>query len=418
MDWRNRIGLYGAYFCGMAGIGFTLPYLPLYLRGEGFSDRAISFVSALAALVGVAQFPLGLWSDKLGRRKPFLVALLALLAVATALLPLTHGVVLVGLLVLLFAENGLCRATVESLAGAEATRLAPPHGVGAALGALRVWRPAAIVTVALASIGLSGVLGVRGLLLPLAVVQGLAVVLALLIRENHGKNPMAPESAGDGEGTPAVSKGMRDATLWVFVAAMVLFHFANAPGGVYLGLFMKQDLGASEGVLPVAFVVSMITWVLAVQVGGRLADRIGRRPLLIAAWAIMTTRLLLLAATQATWQALAIQVLDGLGQALFAVLAAAWVTDRLGDPRKAGEAQVLVGSALVFGSAVGPAVTGLVVDALGFRGTFAALAGVGAVATLLVVSMVPETLTVRKTASGMESTEPEAEIPLAQMEKT
>ena len=29
MDWRNRIGLYGAYFLGMAGIGFTLPYLPL-----------------------------------------------------------------------------------------------------------------------------------------------------------------------------------------------------------------------------------------------------------------------------------------------------------------------------------------------------------------------------------------------------
>jgi MFS family permease len=99
MDRRNKLGLYGAYFCGMAGIGFTLPYLPLYLRGEGFSDRAISFVSALAALGGVAQFPLGLWSDKLGRRKPFLVAPLALLAVATALLPLTHGWLPVGLLV-------------------------------------------------------------------------------------------------------------------------------------------------------------------------------------------------------------------------------------------------------------------------------------------------------------------------------
>ncbi|MGO8899197.1 MAG: MFS transporter [Isosphaeraceae bacterium] len=389
MDWRNRIGLYGAYFCGMAGIGFTLPYLPLYLRGEGFSDRAISFVSALAALVGVTQFPIGLWSDRLRRRKPFLVALLAVLALATVLLPMTHGLLLVSLLVLLVAENGVCRATVESLAGAEATQMAPPDGVGAALGALRVWRPTAIVVVALASIGLSGVLGVRGLLMPLAVVQGLAVVLALLIREEHKK----PEPSQDRrEDLAAGSKGLGDATLWVFVAAMVLFHFSNAPGGVYLGLFMKQELGTSEGLLPVAFVVSMVVWMLAVQAGGRLADRIGRRPLLITAWAIMTARLLLLAVAQATWQALAIQVLDGLGQALFAVLAAAWVTDRLGDPRKAGEAQVLVGSALVFGSAVGPAVTGFVVDALGYRGTFAALGGVGAVATLLVIGMVPETL--------------------------
>ena len=393
MDLRNKIGLYGAYFCGMAGIGFTLPYLPLYLREEGFSDQAISFVSALAALTGVAQFPIGLWSDKLGRRKPFLVALLGLLAAATAILPLTHGLLLVGLLVLLFAENGVCRATVESLAGAEATRLATPGGVGAALGALRVWRPAAIVTVAFASIGLASVLGVRGLLVPLAAVQGLAVVFALLIREDFGKDQKTPDQSHDGQGAPAsAGKGLRDATLWVFVVAMVLFHFCNAPAGVYLGLFMKQELHTSEGLLPVAFVVSMITWVLAVRMAGNLSDRIGRRPLLIAAWAIMTVRLGLLAAAQVTWHALAIQVLDGLGQALFAVLAAAWVTDRLADPRKAGEAQGLVGSALVFGSAVGPGATGLVVEALGYRGTFAALAGVGAVATALVIAKVPETL--------------------------
>jgi MFS family permease len=393
MNWRNRIGLYGAYFCGMAGIGFTLPYLPLYLRGEGYSDRAISFVSALAALVGIAQFPIGLWSDRLGRRKPFLVALLAILALATALLPLTHGLLLVGLLVLLFAENGVCRATVESLAGAEATQLAPPDGVGAALGALRVWRPIAIVMVALASVGLSSLLGVRGLLVPLAVVQGLAVVLALTIREDHKKDQKVPRPGlEDRERLAEGSKGLRDVTLWVFVAAMVLFHFANAPGGVYLGLFMKQDLGASESLLPVAFVISMTTWMLAVQAAGKLADRIGRRPLLIAAWTIMTARLVLLAVVRTPWQALAIQVLDGLGQALFAVLAASWVTDRLGDPRRAGEAQVLVGSSLVFGSAVGPAVTGLVVDALGYRGTFVVLGGVGAVATLLVIGLVPETL--------------------------
>jgi hypothetical protein len=39
MDWRNRIGLYRAYFLGLSGIGFTLPYLPLYLRQQGMSDR-------------------------------------------------------------------------------------------------------------------------------------------------------------------------------------------------------------------------------------------------------------------------------------------------------------------------------------------------------------------------------------------
>ena len=70
--------------------------------------------------------------------------------------------------------------------------------------------------------------------------------------------------------------------------------------------------------------------------------------------------------------------LDGLGNGLFAVLAAAWVTDRLADPRRSGEAQVIVGSCLVLGSALGPAVAGFLVGPLGYRGLFAVLAGVGA----------------------------------------
>ena len=90
----------------MAGIGFTLPYLPLYLGQEGTSDRAIGLVSTLAALAGLVQYPVGRWSDRLGRRKPFLVGALAALAAATFLLRVAHGAVWLSALVVLFAENG------------------------------------------------------------------------------------------------------------------------------------------------------------------------------------------------------------------------------------------------------------------------------------------------------------------------
>jgi hypothetical protein len=133
MDVRNRVGLYDSYFLCMAGIGFTLPYLPLYLREQGLSDRPIGFVSTLAALAGLVQFPAGVWSDRLNARKPFLVVALGVLALATYLLEGAHGAVRLRLLVVLFAENGACRATVDSLAAAEAVRLAPSNQVGAAL---------------------------------------------------------------------------------------------------------------------------------------------------------------------------------------------------------------------------------------------------------------------------------------------
>ena len=90
----------------------------------------------------------------------------------------------------------------------------------------------------------------------------------------------------------------RTPALWAFVAAMVLFHAANAPGGVYLGLFLKRDLHAPERMLAYAFVVSMVAWMLVVWPAGWLADRWGRKPLLIAGWAIMAVRLALVAVVQ------------------------------------------------------------------------------------------------------------------------
>ena len=79
--------------------------------------------------------------------------------------------------------------------------------------------------------------------------------------------------------------------LWSFVAAMVLFHVANAPGGVYLGLFLSRDLHAPARYLAYAFCVSMISWAVVVWPAGWLADRWGRRPLLILAWGVMALRL-------------------------------------------------------------------------------------------------------------------------------
>ena len=176
MDWRNRIGLYGSYFLGMAAIGFTLPYLPLYLGEKGLSDRAIGIVSTLAALSALAQFPIGIWSDRIGSRKPFLITALAVVAASTVLLRDAHGLIWLGFLVVLFAENGISRAVIESLSGAEAATLAPPGGVAAAIGALRFWKPIGIVLVALLGSWISEQYGVGAILVPLAVAQGLAVV--------------------------------------------------------------------------------------------------------------------------------------------------------------------------------------------------------------------------------------------------
>jgi MFS family permease len=415
MDWRNRLGLYASYFFGMAGIGFTLPYLPLFLSRHGLSDRTIGVISTLAAVAGLAQFGVGVWSDRIGRRKPFLVISLGVLAASTFLLRVAPDNVLVlGLLVLLFAENGVCRAIVESLSGAEAVALARPSEVGAALGALRFWKPVGIVAVALLGGWMSGRFGLDAILGPLAFIQALAFVSALLIHEpshrsHHSEKPR-------GEALPSTEKDLKgsaqgaipvkpsrasiwqgivsDRALCLFILAMVLFHTANAPAGVYLGLFLTRTLHAPERLLSLAFVVSMVTWMATVFPAGKLADRVGRRPLILAAWGAMTLRMGLLAIARSPSQVVAIQILDGLGNGLFAVLAGAWVTDRLSTngASRAGEAQAIVGTSLVFGSAIGPALSALLVDPLGYRSTFAILGALGLAATAIIALALPETL--------------------------
>ncbi|HUY35673.1 MAG TPA: MFS transporter [Pirellulales bacterium] len=392
MDLRNRIGLYGSYFFGMAGIGFTLPYLPLYLGQKGMTDGQIGLVSTLAALAGLAQFPLGLWSDRWQWRKPFLLVSLGALATATVLLPEARNLLVLGLLVILFAENGICRAVVESLSGAEAATLAKPGEVGAALGALRFFKPIGIVAVALFGGLVAEREGVASILAPVAIVQGLAFAAAWLIHDQNHLLPPRPATRDAAPPAPARQALRKDKGLMAFVAAMVLFHLCNAPGGVYLGLYLKRELHAPERLLSYAFVVSMLAWMLVVRPAGRLADRWGRRPLLIFCWATMSVRLALVALARSPWEVVAVQALDGLAGGLFSVLAAAWVTDRLGDGRRVSEAQVIVGTSLVFGSAVGPALSGLIVESLGYRGLFGLLAAVGAAATALVVVLVPETL--------------------------
>jgi MFS family permease len=366
-------------------------------------------VSTLAALAGLAQFPIGLWADRVQWRKPFLVAALALLAASTVLLPRAHGVFWVGLLVVLFAENGLCRAVVESLAGAEAASLATPDSVGSALGALRLFRPVGVVSVALIGGIWAEGHGVGSILVWLAVVQGLAFLAALFMRDQNrlARHQDTAQAPACGRQSWSTSKRRDyDRGLWAFIAAMVLFHFCNAPAGVYLGLFLKRNLDAPDRLLSYAFVVSMIAWTLIARPAGRLADRIGRRPLLIAGWLIMAVRLVLIGVAENAWQVVAIQVLDGVASGLFSVLAGAWVTDRLSDPRRVSEAQVIVGTSLVFGSALGPAAAAQVVDVLGYRGLFGALAVVGGIATLALIAFVPETLyTNRDTAEAADEDE-------------
>jgi hypothetical protein len=128
----------------------------------------------------------------------------------------------------LFAANGVCRATVESLFGAEVAQLSPRDQVGAAWGALRFWKPLGVVAVALTGGVLADRFGIGSVFLPLAAVQSLAVVAALLIHEGNapGGSARLVNHADNGQAARSEPLDLRDRSVWVLTAAMTLFHVA------------------------------------------------------------------------------------------------------------------------------------------------------------------------------------------------
>ena len=98
---------------------------------------------------------------------------------------------------------------------------------GAALGALRLWKPIGIVLVALLGSWMSEQYGVGAILVPLAVAQGLAVAAALLIhetprrhesKESAQRRSTAISKRGHATLQTATSGWLpRDAGLWAFV---------------------------------------------------------------------------------------------------------------------------------------------------------------------------------------------------------
>ena len=297
-------------------------------------------VSTLAAVFGPGPVPdrTLVRPDRL--RKPFLVVALAVVAVSTVLLRGAHGIVWLGFLVILFAENGICRAVVESLSGAEAAALAAGR-CRRGPGSPPVLEADRIVLMALLGSWMSERYGVGAILLPLAIAQGLAAGRSVDPREParvdtlcRGEAAKSNESHEPMRHRTLVSQGRGALGLR---GAMVLYHAANAPGGVYLGFSSSATctprtdarlrLRRQHGGLD------------ARRLAGGMARRpLGRKPLLIAGWTIMTVRLAWWPWSRVRDWPWRTRPSTAWATACSRCVAAAWVTDRLADPRRSGEA--------------------------------------------------------------------------------
>jgi MFS family permease len=164
-----------------------------------------------------------------------------------------------------------------------------------------------------------------------------------------------------------------------YLRAHFLYIFAWCGAGAYLSLYLK-GLGATPLWITVIFAAGVLCEALVMTRVGKLSDRLGRRPLMAVAFAVMPLRLLLYipaAAIGPVW-ALGVQTLHGINFGIMAAVAITFVNDLCSEHNR-GATQARLAATGGLAAALGPAAGGWISQSLGLQWNFAIMAMVAAV---------------------------------------
>ncbi|MGH3346657.1 MAG: MFS transporter [Nocardioides sp.] len=170
-----------------------------------------------------------------------------------------------------------------------------------------------------------------------------------------------------------------------FVALVVaeLAYFTAAGMAILaLPLFVTGPLDGSAAAAGVAFGAFAVTALLARPVVGRLCDRWGRLPLMVAGAAIAAFGLALTAYAESLAVVLALRMLLGVGEAAFFVAGLAALAD-LAPPDRLGEAVSYSSLGLYLGLTLGPPLGEVLLRTSGFQAVWWGAAVLAAAAAAL-----------------------------------
>jgi MFS family permease len=154
-------------------------------------------------------------------------------------------------------------------------------------------------------------------------------------------------------------------------------------------LYVEGPLGGGDVAAGITVGAFSLTALFLRPWAGRLGDRRGRRPLMIAGAATVGASVAAYSLATSVPVLVALRLVTGIGEAFFFTGAAAAVTDMAPEERR-GEAVSFFSLALYVGIGVGPLLGEAAIDAFGFGPTWLIGGGLGLLAATLALA-VPET---------------------------
>lgn len=350
---RNRIGLSAHYFLLFAAIGFTVTFLPLFLRSRGLSLWQIGSLSAIYALTGACmQIPVGALSDRLGSRKPISVLAALLLGVTYLLFNSARSF---PQFFVLYLVGGTLFYTVATLTSALISDWTAGTGnTGRYYGSTRIWGSIGfIVTLAIVSAVPRMTQGKN--LLPLVAMlywcSGLAIGSVAESKHHERKRQSVFK------GVPAL---LRNRNLVVFLVTFFLYRVCEGSGMGFLSIYLSE-LKASRSLIALAFAWNAIVEIPFMLWVGGASDRMGRRPPLVIAFLTLPVRMFLYSLLRNPQDIFFIQLLQGFTFSFMLVPSLAFISDLSpGELRATG--QGLFSMTAGIATSVGPFVGGWIAD--------------------------------------------------------
>jgi len=392
---RSRLGLNGLnFFTAAIQAGFG-PFTAVWLTQAGWSLGELGLalsIGTFAALVG--QVPGGLLVDQIHHKRAVTAWGLLALGVSALMLclpptqPLIWGAQV---------AHALASCVVTPAIAAVTLSLCGHDSFGERLGVNTRW----------ASLGNAASAALLGAAAWYVSEQAVFFVTAALTVPALAALSMihAGDCIEDGEDHPALSHPrqrehwpwqiLTEPALHVFAVAAMLFQLSNAALLPMAVSDLTRRGEASGFIVSATVIVPQIITALLAPRAGRLAQTMGRRPVLLIGFAAVPMRALLFATLPGAVPLTLFQALDGVSAAMFGLmlpLIAADVTKRTGYLNLAIGA---LGLAAGLGATFSTIVAGAIAERYGAPETFLFLAAVGSLAVLLLWVAMPETRPVR-----------------------
>ena len=370
------------------------PFLAVFLTSARHWDagRAGLVLTAGGVATVLARAPAGALTDAL-RAKRALIGVAAIVvaaaAVAMALRPDFWPVVLAQ------GANGIADAVFPAAVAAISLGIVGRARFTARVGRNEAFNHAGNVLTALAA-GLAGSFIAPDAVLWIAAALAVLVLPPLLALRADAIDHETARGADDGDHGRGDPDGLRvllrTPALLAFIAAITLFHFANAAMLPLLGEKLAQA-HRQDGALFIAacIITAQAAMVPMAVLVGRRADAWGRKRIFLIGFAALPIRGLLYTVVQDPVALVAIQLLDGVGAGIFGALFLIVVADLTEGTGRYNLAQGVAAASWGLGAALSNMVAGYIVDGLGYDAAFLFLAACAAGAFLLFLVSVPET---------------------------